>query len=367
MTDSARRAEPDWLKPRRIAPAAVVVGLASAIQSFAMSRMRSASVTLPNELTVHLTFWLVWALCVPVVVRGSAVIARLPRSVPTKLACHLLAGTVLSLFNATVVYGMRMALGFIAPPPPLWRAIAGFASWQLSADLLAYGLIASGYHLSRSYAEGRDREILAGRLRAELASARLAALRGQLHPHFLFNTLNSISTLVQADPLEARRAVTLLSDLLRLSLSAPDRDWLSLRDELRFAELYLAIERIRYGERLTVEFAVEDPTLDGTAVPSFVLVPLVENAVKYGVARNRGAARVRVEASRHDGLLVLAVTNTGSWVTERSSTGTGLVRLRRRLAELYDEEAELTTESTGTSVCVSVSIPVHSGAVERDG
>jgi hypothetical protein len=360
MIETRRRTSADWLRPSRVALAAVIIGAASALQSFAMSRMRFPRATLPNELTVHLTFWLVWAASVPLVMRASAAIARTRFTVPAKLACHLIVGMLLSVMNAAVVYGMRLWLGFIGPSVALWREIAGFASWQLSADLLAYGLIAAGYHLSHSYAVARERA-------AELASARLATLRGQLHPHFLFNTLNSISALVDHDPAEARKAVTLLADLLRSSLAVQDREWVTLGEELRYAEVYLAIEQLRFGDRLRVERFVDDAVL-GRVIPSFVLLPLVENAVKHGVGRRRGATCIRLQASTEHGSIVLAVTNTGVWSNEPSTLGTGLPRLRRRLGELYGGDAQLETDDAlEEQVRVWIRIPAIATANVRHG
>lgn len=356
MTQSPTDVRLDWLRPQRVAIAALVVGMVSAMQSFAMSRARSPSADLANALTVHLTFWVVWAALVPLVMRVSARIANAALPMAARLLCHVVVGTLLSVLNATVVYGMRMALGLIEPTTTLWREIAGFASWQLSADLLAYGLIAGGYHLGRSYARSRARETLEGRLREELAAARLAALRGQLHPHFLFNTLNSISALVDDDAAGARKAIALLGELLRRSLDATDQDWVTLGEEVHFAELYLAIESVRYGDRLAVACQVDD-MLRHRTIPSFVLIPLVENAVKHGVARHRGQALVRLEALGENSSTVLRVSNTGAWRGD-AVDGTGLARLRRRLEEIYVGAAQLNTRDTGMGeVQVEVRIP----------
>jgi two-component system LytT family sensor kinase len=360
MTDSALTRDVEWLRPWRVAVAAVVVGAVEAIESYAMLRMRSATASFANQATLYFTFWVVWGFFAPLVMQASAAIARARVPLFARLALHLAIGTTLGVANAAIVFTARLLFGLIGPPT--MRAYAGFIGWQLTAELLAYGLIAAAYHLSESQAVTRHRERSEAQMQSELTAARLATLREQLHPHFLFNTLNSISALADDNPREARRAVALLSDLLRRSLDAPDDDWTILRDELRFAEVYLTLERMRYGDRLRVETHVDDSMPDDISIPTFVLVPLLENAIKHGVARHRGPALVRLEAMRDGKDIRLGVANTGEWIQSVGSAGSGLARLRRRLAELYHGAATVEMQMQEGLVYVAVRMPFVSPA-----
>jgi LytS/YehU family sensor histidine kinase len=162
-------------------------------------------------------------------------------------------------------------------------------------------------------------------------------LKTQLHPHFLFNTLHSISTLMYRDVRAADRMLARLSDLLRLTLESSDAQEVPLRDEVAFLKMYLEIEQIRLGDRLTVAFEV-DPMLEDVLVPNFVLQPLVENAVKHGIDPVREDGRVRVEAAVDAGTLRIAVTDNGRGPEPDGTDGIGLTNTRRRLAEVYGDD-----------------------------
>jgi hypothetical protein len=218
---------------------------------------------------------------------------------------------------------------------------AGFLRWFLSGLLLygsLYGLYATAIALLLSRGKMEEHERQLAQARAAAHQAQLAALRFQLNPHFLFNTLNAISSLiVTARNREAELMMQRLSEFLRASLASDPDGFASLGDELATVETYLEIERVRFGDRLQVEISCTADLLDAL-VPSFILQPLVENAVKYAVAPARRPVIVRVEASQAGEDLVLRVQDDGEGPDRLqvcAGTGVGLDNVRRRLEVLY--------------------------------
>src|SRR5690606_18555282 len=175
----------------------------------------------------------------------------------------------------------------------------------------------------------------------QLATARFQALRAQLQPHFLFNSLNAISALIQNDPERAERMLARLSQLLRIAIETAVKPEIRLVEEVEFVRRYLEIEQLRYGDRLRVGIDLEDDTLDAL-VPGMLLQPLVENAVRHGVAPHPWQGAVSITARRRDGQLDIVVRDTGRGVSARSQrsgngsgAGVGLQTTRARLETLY--------------------------------
>jgi two-component sensor histidine kinase len=191
------------------------------------------------------------------------------------------------------------------------------------------------------YQKYRERELRASQLEARLAQTRLQVLKMQLHPHFLFNTLNAISELVYKDPEAAEQMITNLSDLLRLSLDNVGVQEVPLQQELEFLNKYIEIEQTRFHDRLQVELHIEPDTLDAS-VPNMILQPLVENAIKHGIAPRSSGGRVEIDAERQNGLLLLRVSDDGIGLSngdgETLKEGVGLSNTRARLRHLYGEQ-----------------------------
>ena len=175
--------------------------------------------------------------------------------------------------------------------------------------------------------------------RQALAASELQALKMQLHPHFLFNTLHGIATLVDGDSKNARAMIVKLSDLLRTALDRDSVDLVSLEDELRFVREYLDLEKMRFGSRLKIEWLVPAATRE-LLVPQMILQPLVENAIRHGVSCEREGGWVRVEANQEDGMLEIQVRNSVGTQTS-SGTGVGLRNTEARLKYLYSGDASL--------------------------
>jgi Histidine kinase/Histidine kinase-, DNA gyrase B-, and HSP90-like ATPase len=191
-----------------------------------------------------------------------------------------------------------------------------FDLWSVLLDLLAYGAIAGLAHSVHFYRRFRERENRALFLESNLAHARLSTLRAQLQPHFLFNSLNAIAALLRRDPRLAEATLISLSELLRLALSHSETQEVSLREELRFVECYLSIQRTRFGQRLRVEEDIEPAALE-CFVPTLVLQPLVENAIRHGIEPAEKPGLVRLTARRRDGRLELTVEDDGVGLGER--------------------------------------------------
>ncbi|HTS81424.1 MAG TPA: histidine kinase [Myxococcaceae bacterium] len=214
----------------------------------------------------------------------------------------------------------------------------------------------------------RTQELAGARLHAELARAELEALRGQLHPHFLFNTLNAISMLVRKGESEtAVRMITGLDELLRLALATAGQQEVPLRQELDFLERYLCLQQLRFPDRLKIEMHIAPETLEAR-VPSLVLQPLAENAVRHGIAPSVGGGSVEVAAVREGEQLVLRVRDTGVGLRNgsESSGGVGLRNVRARLQHLYPGEHRFRVANRSEGGVESLmAIPFRSPEVAR--
>jgi LytS/YehU family sensor histidine kinase len=204
--------------------------------------------------------------------------------------------------------------------------------------------------------QGRERE-----LRQLAAAAQLAALRAQVNPHFLFNSLNSIAQLISTDPEKAEACVERLAEIFRYMLRGSNAEFVPLADELKFAEAYLEIEKARYGDRIEVSERIDDGVRNAL-LPGLILQPLVENAVKHGISRKIGGGRVIIEAGRDNGDLRLSVRDTGVGIQTRENVfdlGVGLRNVRDRLVKLYGPSyAPSIDAQDGVGTTVTVRIPL---------
>jgi two-component system, LytTR family, sensor kinase len=206
------------------------------------------------------------------------------------------------------------------------------------------------------YRRAQERERQAVALREQLTHAQLDALRSQLHPHFLFNTLNGAATLMHTDVAAADRMLTQLSDLLRATVAYSGTHEIPLGEELELLERYLGIMRVRFRDRLTVQVDAGAEARQAL-VPAFLLQPLVENALRHGISAKPGPGRVDVRATRDDGRLRITVTDDGPGLAGRAGEGVGLTNTRERLAQLYGDAQELRLERSpdgGAQVLVSL-------------
>jgi LytS/YehU family sensor histidine kinase len=201
-------------------------------------------------------------------------------------------------------------------------------------------------------------------METDLANAQLQALTMQLHPHFLFNTLHSISTLISEEPAAAQEMVLKLSDLLRATLSKIETPEVSLRQELELLDCYLSIEQTRFKDRLQIVRQI-DPAALPCAVPTMILQPLVENAVRHGIGKHKQADEISIVGRRENGLLLLEVINRAGHMENGADTarGIGLSNTRARLEQLYGNAHSLAiVNREGGGVAVKLSFPASDNA-----
>jgi LytS/YehU family sensor histidine kinase len=244
-----------------------------------------------------------------------------------------------------------------------WRHFFHLAFIRSQFTLPLYWVIVIACWATNYYRESRERERRALELETSLSKANLQALKMQLQPHFLFNTLNSISALVHENPDAADEMLGSLSDLLRMSLEFSDQHEVTLRQELEFLDCYLSIQQTRFGSRLRISKNIEPATLEAR-VPTFVLQPFVENAVQHGIEPRKSGGTITLRAWQADQRLHLEISDDGQGLAASGVTvlreGIGLANSKARLRELYgaDHQFSLKRNATG-GVCVALEIPLQ--------
>ena len=318
-----------WLETGIIFAAWTVFGLILATQSYVQGQLGGRQAPLDRVLWHSLVNAYLWAF-------ATVVIFWLARRVPLerkqllpRIGVHFFAASVLALARTALMIEI------------LGRRPFGIVFWgSLSVNVLYYVLLLGIAHAVLYYERYREGERTAERLAAGLTEARLQALKMQLQPHFLFNTLNAISALIPVEAQPARRMVARLGDLLRISLEHEETQEVTLREELEFLEPYLEIEQARLEERLTVRMDIAPETLDAR-VPHLLLQPLVENAIRHGIAPRIEPGTVEISTSRtpDTGLLRIEVHDDGPGLDRDNGTrtrkGLGLANVQSRLEQLY--------------------------------
>lgn len=284
---------------------------------------------------------------------------------PRSFIIHLIAGPSIALAQQAVDALVLPHLGY----PPFGQ-YDSFAATYREFLLLNYSISMAIYWASIAVQQGigyyqmyRERELRASQLETKLAQSQLQILKMQLHPHFLFNTLNTISELIHQNPNVAERIVTDLSDSLRLSLKSAGRQEVSLQQELDFLEKYLQIEQTRFADRLRVQMQIDPQALDA-GVPNMILQPLVENAIRHGIAPLACGGRVEIQAVRDNGSLHLRVSDDGVGLpageVARINEGVGLSNTRARLQHLYGAAHSFELQSAPDhGVTLRMTIPYH--------
>ena len=314
----------------------------------------------------QLLFWVPWFLATPLVrYLGRRYPVRL-RSL-SALVVHFSACMSINLVSATWTSGLDELLNpwakAVSPEPflPLWldQVYNGFL---LSAFL--YAAILSVSYLVESRERLARQQIETARLSELLAKAQLKALRRQIEPHFLFNSLNAIAGLVRERRNDAAvTTIASLSDFLRKVIEHPDRQEVPLGEEVQFLEKYLDIQKLRFAERLQISLNVPQE-LSSVQVPSLILQPLVENAVKHGISKQARGGWIRVAAFCSSGRLTLRVYNDGPNLPQdwyHTQSGVGIANVRARLENLYGDKFEFTLHNQNSGVEALLSVPLREG------
>jgi signal transduction histidine kinase len=318
----------------------------SAGQSYLLPSGEALRVSFARNLMIQLPLWWFWALVTPFIAwlleKYPLERGRLRLSIPI----HLVAMLGTAVVHTALIASYTKAL--YPPPPnepssPLFLWFSSYIRSRLQFELLTYALVLVMVLGLRWLRHARERELTASRLQAQLSQAELLALKMQLHPHFLFNTLHAIGVLVRENPSAAERTIALLGDLLRATLTHAGVQEVTLTEELAFLRTYLEIEQLRFQDRLTVSFEVEAGN-ERALVPNFILQPLVENAVRHGIEPREEAGAIVVRVRRDGEEIELAVLDDGNGMgngARREGNGIGLSTTRSRLAMLYGTRGSL--------------------------
>jgi two-component system LytT family sensor kinase len=289
--------------------------------------------------------------------------SRLVFSLPVHLACGF--AVPFAAFGVTIVLILLVQVGTENLAANVAQQFRTFYLLGIGAafGLVTYWVIVAGIYAVQYYvrvqAEQRRNQVL----QAELSQAELMALKMQIHPHFLFNTLHAISSLLHDDVEAADEMLSRLGDFLRLTLENASGAEQSLRNELDFVTSYLSIEEIRFQDRLTTKIEANADVLDA-AIPTLLLQPLVENAVRHGVSNSAKPASIRIAATRHDGRLHVVVEDNGTGLPPDMKEGIGFANTKARLAKRFgtDFKFTLTNKPTG-GLLVAIEVPFVSISV----
>ena len=350
---------------------ATLLGLLEAAQGYAGSAAIARPISWSEAMRSTMPSWYVLLALLPGIVWLSKRFPFDPAGWTRALPVHLVAAVVFAFLHVTLSSWLSLHVLYTGPVST-WSLleISRLLGVYFVLELVTYFAVVGAYNAYDYSRRFREREgqaaqlaLQTSRLEASLSVAKLDSLRMQLNPHFLFNTLNAISVMaMKGERQGVVRMLMLLSDLLRLSLDNKQQV-VPLRDELEILDRYLEIENVRFRDRLSLERDVDPAVLDAE-VPSLLLQPLVENAIRHGISRRPGRGVVRIEAEAvADGFIELRVLDTGPGVQpapSRDGTGVGLANTRARLEQLYGPHHHLTlTSRPEGGACTTVRLPLR--------
>jgi two-component system LytT family sensor kinase len=322
-----------------------LLGVNTAHQLYFLSRGSTHPISWGYAFAHQLSYSYFWALQTPIILWLAQRLPIRPRIWLWTAPLHLVASVMFS-FPPRIFQQVWLATFRFVPRLTLdW--MTRFGSFGLiDYGIVFYWAILLFAHVQEYSKQHHGAQLKASQLETDLTKAQLEALRLQLNPHFLFNSLNTIAELIHENPKAADRMMTGLGELLRTCLKGSNTQEVPLREEIDFIQRYLEIEQIRFDERLTVTFAIAPETLDAM-IPNLLLQPLVENAIKHGVSLRDPPSAVRIESNFCDGHLKLRVSDNGNGqeASAVSKVGTGLTNTRTRLARLYGADTEFTARN----------------------
>jgi signal transduction histidine kinase len=358
--------------------AALVVGVWALVALFFIGHNIVGVVTLGYELDApnwlqqvgfELLYWTPYALLTPALLFMARRFRLEPGVWGRHLVLQALGGVTFALVQVSMFSALKYVL--VTTVPISDRAFVDWALANIGATfplllitgVWRYWVIIGLYYAFDYYRRYRERQLRASQLEARLATSRLLTLKMQLQPHFLFNTLHSVSMLNLTDTEEANRVLTMLGELLRLTLDNTERQYVDLLSEVEFVERYLEIETVRFADRLRVDLRVDEGVYDAQ-VPNLILQPLVENAVQHGIAQSSTAGRLIISACAAGEKLVLEVTDDGPGLAPGfdidRDEGMGLSNTRARLRHLYGTEHRFECSTPPTGGCtIRMTIPLR--------
>jgi two-component system LytT family sensor kinase len=339
---------------------ATLIAVLYSIERYVYSRYVGEPLSLTHLVPRELVFTYAWALLTPLVMMAAK---RFPVWVRGRQRARnwlIQIGVMLSFITAHVAL-LAIATAAIDPAVSFRSIPSVFAQYLMSwtvLDAVVFCALVTMHHAVVYYRVSKDRALRASQLEARLAQTQLQMLRMQLQPHFLFNTLHSISALMHKDVRRADSMIVALSDLLRMSLQNIGAQEVPLQSELDFLQRYIEIMGLRFGDRLRVSIDIEPETRDAR-VPNLFLQPLVENSFRHGFG-DLGQGKIAISVRREGDMLRCSIVDDGRGLRAGHKEGVGLASTRQRLAHLYgDQHSFAVRGSPGEGVQVTMSIPFH--------
>ena len=361
-------------------PFRVIVAVATALSFFSafaafyfLSTFTDKPMPFGLALTLNMGYWYSWAILAPAILWLTERFPFERKSFKAAVPVHIAGVVIATTLHVVMACVQRMAIYWaIGQPTHTWlREMQEMLVLNFDWEMMTYWTIVGAGTAVKYMHEARVKELSAAQLETRLVEARLHTLQRQMQPHFLFNTLNTISALMHRDVEAADAMIARLSDLLRMSLQRVGVQEVPLKEELDFLSKYLEIEQTRFRDRLTVVFDVQADTLDAL-VPNLLLQPLVENAIKHGIGPRPTPGQIAVRARRNGALLELDVQDNGVGLSAARLTdfnrGVGLSNTRSRLDHLYGSlhRFEFRQPAEG-GLLVCIAIPMAELAMEELG
>ena len=346
------------------------IGFVFAFQGYFTSYRSERPMPFTESLYIQMSWAYLFALATPLVLWAAA---RLPiersnwiRSALLHIPISIVLSVALTAMGRVLIW---LNFGYRMGKPLTFESVTRFVIGNFSEGLGIYMLIALTSYAVNYYRRYREGQLRTLQLEAQLSQAQLQALKMQLHPHFLFNTLHSISALLTRDIESARKMITRLGDFLRLTLENSGSPEVTLQQEIEFLSCYLEIERIRFQDRLVTRIDLGEQTLDAR-VPNLILQPIVENAIRHGIAPRSTPGLIEIEAKQQNGILRIQVRDNGPGLSEHRTSenllkkGLGLTNTETRLKRLYGAAHlfDLKNNPAG-GLIVTLEIPFHKDGV----
>ena len=346
-----------------------MIGLSFASRSYLTNYRSGQNLSWQEAVFGYLTDFYLWGAASPLI---FAIGRRFPierERLPGRILFHFAVSIVFTLVVTAISIPLYWFSGYadktLFPTFGTLFVFSMSSPYLLHQGLLVYWGTLVVAHAYKYYDQLQAGKIRAARLSSQLAQAQLTALKMQIHPHFLFNTLNSIAALLHKDPEAADLMIARLSDFLRLTLKSSDTSVVALDQELEFLTTYLEIEKIRFQDKLTVEIKVE-PSALVAQVPNLILQPLIENALRHGIARQTAVGHLQIAARRESGRLLVKIADNGPGLANGNgkepgilAAGVGLANTRARLEQLYEDDFsfEIKNKADGNGTVVDLNLP----------
>jgi two-component system LytT family sensor kinase len=346
----------------------LLIGITFSVQEIIYASQKGYPLSWRDSFTEQIPFWLVWGLLAPVIFRFIQHVPLDRERWLINVLKHVPASIVFSVIHLTL-YMLILAVlrerDLMESSKSMNTFIALITRLNFGMRMWSYLMLAAFAYAADFYQRYQEGTMRTSQLETQLAQAQLQALKMQLHPHFLFNTLNSISALLHKSPEAADRMIARLGDFLRLTLRNSGTQEVTMQQELEFLKCYLDIERIRFQDRLTVEINVQ-PEASTAKVPNLILQPVVENAIRHGIVTHNEPGRIEISAQCVNGWLEMKVTDNGPGLARSKdgkvdiTEGVGIKNTRSRLQQLYGDTYifEL-ADASGGGLEVRVRIPLR--------